>query len=204
MKNRFFAESDATLWSSWSAAAAEPGIDAALRGLYADLDAAVAARGPTCWTSGKCCRFDQYGHRLYVTGLEIAWFLRGVTGSDSADGADDADDAAAAEASATDVEQQTGFILKLPQVAEHPGACPYQVGGLCSTHVMRPLGCRIFFCQRGTEAWQQDLYEQYLQQLRNLHSTHDLEYRYMDWMAALAEATPLFASAVAGADTHIT
>ncbi|MCC6579178.1 MAG: hypothetical protein IT440_01965 [Phycisphaeraceae bacterium] len=65
----------ATLWRLWRDATARPEIDHALRRIMDDLDADVRARGPTCWSSGKCCRFDAFGHRLYVTGLEAAWTL---------------------------------------------------------------------------------------------------------------------------------
>ncbi|MEM9914839.1 MAG: hypothetical protein AAF911_07760 [Planctomycetota bacterium] len=164
------------LWSAWREAAADPAIDTALRGLYAELDAAIAAKGPTCWSSGKCCKFDDFGHRLYVTGLEIAWFLGEVRSTKSEVGRD-----------------ETGVEIRLPQLSElsipHPGgACPYQIDGLCSTHTIRPLGCRIFFCQQGTEAWQQDLYEDYLKRLQTLHDQHGLEYRYMDWIAGLSDS----------------
>ncbi|MEM7625266.1 MAG: hypothetical protein AAF333_06530 [Planctomycetota bacterium] len=162
---------DAALWSAWHDAAGRPPVDVALRGLYAEIDAAVAARGPTCWTSGRCCKFDDFGHRLYVTGLEIAWFLRQVQTT---------------PVNPEPASETSG--VRLPQFAEHPGACPYQVDGLCSTHTVRPLGCRIFFCQQGTEAWQQDLYEEFLRRLRFLHDEHGLEYRYMDWIAGLDEA----------------
>lgn len=164
-------DDEAGLWASWRDASAEPGIDAALRDLYAELDAAIAAKGPTCWSSGKCCKFDDFGHRLYVTGLEIAWFLEQVGSEKSEVGS-----------------AETDRGIRLPQLAEHPGACPYQINGLCSTHTIRPLGCRIFFCQQGTEAWQQDLYEAFLKRLKNLHDEHSLEYRYMDWIAGLNEA----------------
>ena len=159
------------LWSAWRNAAATPAIDGALRGFYTELDAAVAAKGPTCWASGRCCKFDDFGHRLYVTGLEVAWFLEQVRSTPP---------------QTPDAESAQG--IRLPQAAEHPGACPYQIGGLCSTHAVRPLGCRIFFCQRGTDAWQQDLYEAYLARLRTLHARHGLEYRYLDWIEGLAQA----------------
>ena len=169
-------EKESGLWSAWREAAADSAIDTALRGLYAELDAAIAAKGPTCWSSGKCCKFDDFGHRLYVTGLEIAWFL-GQGGSVRSEVGRD----------------ETGAQIRLPQLSElstpRPGgACPYQIDGLCSTHAIRPLGCRIFFCQQGTEAWQQDLYEDYLERLQTLHDQHGLEYRYMDWIAGLSEA----------------
>jgi len=38
--------------------------------LYADADKEVAAAGPVCVASGRCCRFKEYGHVLYLSGLE--------------------------------------------------------------------------------------------------------------------------------------
>ena len=38
--------------------------------LYAEVDRAVAAAGPVCVASGRCCRFAEYGHTLFLSGLE--------------------------------------------------------------------------------------------------------------------------------------
>jgi Fe-S-cluster containining protein len=38
--------------------------------LYADVDRDVAAAGPVCIASGRCCRFKEYGHTLYLSQLE--------------------------------------------------------------------------------------------------------------------------------------
>lgn len=170
-------DDELALWASWRDASVRPGVDRGLRALYAELDAAIAAKGPTCWSSGKCCKFDEFGHRLYVTGLEIAWFLGQVVRGTPEEEAPPGD----------------ANGLRLPQFAELStplpgGACPYQIDGLCSTHTVRPLGCRIFFCQQGTEAWQQDLYEAFLKRLQALHDEHGLAYRYMDWIAGLSQA----------------
>lgn len=43
--------------------------------LYADVDRQVAAAGPVCVASGKCCRFKEYGHVLYMSGLEAEVLL---------------------------------------------------------------------------------------------------------------------------------
>lgn len=43
-----------------------------LRALYAELDADVAAAGPRCDVSGRCCRFEQYGHTLFLSAPEAA------------------------------------------------------------------------------------------------------------------------------------
>jgi Fe-S-cluster containining protein len=161
-------------WAAWFEAAARPDIDAGLRDLYARLDAEVSQRGPTCWTSGKCCRFDEYGHRLYVTALEIAWVVRQV-------GLPPPDAGVATGRHALTVLTPNGRVTG--------GACAYQADKLCSIHANRPLGCRVFFCEKGTEAWQHELYERFLGELRALHDRQGIEYRYMEWRAGLAESS---------------
>lgn len=42
--------------------------------LYAELDAEIAAANPLCRTSGDCCQFAKYGHRLYTTRAEALYF----------------------------------------------------------------------------------------------------------------------------------
>jgi hypothetical protein len=43
--------------------------------LYAKVDAAVAAAGPRCDTSGRCCRFTEYGHTLFISHFEAEILL---------------------------------------------------------------------------------------------------------------------------------
>jgi hypothetical protein len=38
--------------------------------LYQDVDHEVAAAGPVCLASGRCCRFKDYGHVLFLSNLE--------------------------------------------------------------------------------------------------------------------------------------
>ena len=38
--------------------------------VYADVDRAVAAAGPRCDASGRCCRFTEYGHTLFLSHFE--------------------------------------------------------------------------------------------------------------------------------------
>lgn len=38
--------------------------------LYRDVDAEVKAAGPVCVASGRCCRFKEYGHTLFISNLE--------------------------------------------------------------------------------------------------------------------------------------
>lgn len=46
-----------------------------LRELYATLDAELARLGPVCLASGRCCRFREYGHTLFVSEPEMDHFL---------------------------------------------------------------------------------------------------------------------------------
>ncbi len=38
--------------------------------VYAAVDAAVAAAAPRCEASGRCCRFTEYGHTLFLSRFE--------------------------------------------------------------------------------------------------------------------------------------
>jgi len=49
----------------------------ALAALYAALDHELPRWEFTCSASGRCCDFDAYGHRLYVSSLEAEHFFRG-------------------------------------------------------------------------------------------------------------------------------
>jgi hypothetical protein len=46
-----------------------------LRALYRELDAEVARLGPICELSGRCCRFQEYGHTLFVSAPEVEFLL---------------------------------------------------------------------------------------------------------------------------------
>jgi len=43
--------------------------------LYGEVDREVAAAGPVCVASGRCCRFKEYGHVLYLSNLEAEVLL---------------------------------------------------------------------------------------------------------------------------------
>jgi Fe-S-cluster containining protein len=46
--------------------------------LYREADREVAAAGPVCVASGRCCRFKEYGHVLFLSNLEADVLLRGA------------------------------------------------------------------------------------------------------------------------------
>ena len=158
----------------------QPAIDSAIRELYAKLDQAVTDRNPTCWISGRCCNFNEYGHRLYVTGLEVAWFLNNLSLWERKA----RNEQVRAERSEESVHQPPPPITQIDVNA----SCPYQINGMCSVHTIRPLGCRIFFCQKGTQDWQQDTFESFLSDIKQLHNDHNIPYEFIEWRSALRDA----------------
>jgi hypothetical protein len=43
--------------------------------IYAEADAEVAAAGPKCDASGRCCRFKDFEHTLFISNLEAEVLL---------------------------------------------------------------------------------------------------------------------------------
>jgi hypothetical protein len=43
--------------------------------LYQEVDQEVAAAGPVCVASGRCCRFKEHGHVLFLSNLEAGVLL---------------------------------------------------------------------------------------------------------------------------------
>ena len=144
------------------AAAGRQDVVAAMEAFYAALDATVAGHGPVCTLRGACCRFDEYGHNLFVTTLEAAYFV-----------ARDVGVAAGEEHSAV----RAGTALS--------SGCPYQIGGRCAARDRRPMGCRIFFCDPQSRPWQGPLTEATLGRLRSLHEQLGVPYVYAEWREIL-------------------
>jgi Fe-S-cluster containining protein len=57
-----------------------------LQVLYQELDEAVARLGPLCALSGRCCRFKEYGHTLFVSSPEVSLLLDGAPPARALDG----------------------------------------------------------------------------------------------------------------------
>jgi len=64
------------LKSSVIEASQRPEVLSAIDQLYATVQDEIDLRRPLCVISGRCCRFEEYGHRLYVTTMELARFVR--------------------------------------------------------------------------------------------------------------------------------
>jgi Fe-S-cluster containining protein len=139
----------------------------AVEQVYQDLAAQVEERRPFCIVSGRCCRFEEYGHRLYVTTLELATFLHGF------------DTLSKPAPLTTSIENWDGI------------GCPFQVAKLCGVHTLRPFGCRIYFCDATSTQWQQEAYEVFHGRLKRLHEELAVPYFYVEWRQALRALLPL-------------
>jgi Fe-S-cluster containining protein len=162
------------------AASVRPDVSRAVEGVYSTLAEAIDLRRPICKTSGRCCRFDEFGHRLYVTTMELAKFVSDLSIVHRPLGAAE-EHCTAANAG-----------LHLPILSHGDGsaaadqpACPFQTQGLCGVHAIRPFGCRIFFCDATSTVWQQELYEKLHGEFRRLHDELAVPYYYVEWRFAL-------------------
>lgn len=88
-----------------------------LGALYARVDAEIASHAPVCQLSSRCCRFREYGHDLFVSGLEHEYWLR------------------------------SGEPAVAGDRWKPGENCPWQSeNGRCHARSGRPLGCRVYFC----------------------------------------------------------
>jgi Fe-S-cluster containining protein len=113
--------------------------------LYRQVDAAVARASPVCVASGRCCRFKEHGHVLFLSSLEAEVLL------------------ADAPSHARPVS---------------PDFCPFQNGNLCTARAVRPLGCRVYYCDPAYQETGNALTEEYHRRLRELAGAHGAAWRY--------------------------
>lgn len=145
----------------WLAVARDPRVDSLLTQVFEEADELARRKRPLCIASGRCCRFEEHGHRLYVTGLEVAWFLHLL-------------------------ETREGRTVDQGQVdsAQASGTCPFLADGMCTVHAIRPFGCRSYFCDpRAT--WQAEAYEGWHARIRDFHEEHAIAYDYGEWRSML-------------------
>ncbi len=138
-------------------AAARDEVVAAVDALYADLQVEISTRKPVCAMSGRCCRFEEFGHRLYVTTAELAAFV---------------------------AHYRQVHTVRRCEPWDGTG-CPWQVDKACEAHAFRPFGCRIYFCDPSARQWQEETYERYHQRLKLLHEQFSVPYRYVEWRLAV-------------------
>lgn len=178
------------LASTWMEAARDGTICGELRRVYERVAERTRERRPLCIASGRCCNFEKHGHRLYVTGLEAAYAVASlVEAAGEAAGAVRVSIAEPSTREAGDARAlpEPPMAISLPQIdeARSRGDCPFLVDRLCSIHTIKPLGCRVYFCDPTAQDWQQELSEESLAEIRAIHDRHGIEYRYGEWRGML-------------------
>ena len=163
----------------WRELAGAPEVERYFVGARARVAETVRTQRPICLASGACCKFEKFGHRMYVSGLEAAFVVARI-------------DAARRARAANPLR-----VLDVRE-AHRRGDCPYLVSdpsdpagrAFCGEHEERPLGCRIYYCDRGADGrgpdWQSELYESIHREIIALHEQVGAEYRYLEWREALA------------------
>ena len=177
------ADEDQRLARAWLEAVSRAEVRTDLEVIYTSAAESIAARAPACWASGRCCNFEKSGHLLYVTGLETAYTVWMGRAKQCV--------VAGAQAPTTSLERPglrpSLYSLKLHVLSNErvPGACPFQVNNLCGVHEIKPLGCRVYFCDKSAQDWQHELSERLLAEIRAIHERHAIEYRYGEWRGML-------------------
>lgn len=181
MTNRRYTPADPAA-RAWLAAIARGEVRSGLEGLYTECTRAIKTRGPACWASGRCCNFKATRHLLYVTGLEAAYTVANLMPR-----------LEERHPAAADPPSTPASIRSLPVLSPHSlaravegGGCPFQEANLCGAHTIRPMGCRVYFCDRTAQAWQHELSEDLHRRVRALHEEMGIDYRYAEWRSMLS------------------
>lgn len=152
--------SERELCEAWLARARDAEVGRAVAEIHEWIAREIEDQRPVCTASGRCCRFERFGHRLYVTGLEAALTLDTIP--------------AERALHAGDLERA---------LAE--GVCPFALGALCGVHPARPAGCRVYFCDSSAQLWVNGLAERASDMVKSVHDRFGIEYRYGEWRAML-------------------
>jgi Fe-S-cluster containining protein len=143
-----------------------PDVRAALDALYQRIADATELRRPVCVTSGRCCNFEKFGHRLFATTMEFAFFVGEL---------DDLGSAPVLSAGQDSV----------PSDLSPLATCPFQAQKLCTVHRFRPFGCRVYFCDETSTDWQVAQYEAFQRLVRQAHGRLGVPYLYVEWTQGL-------------------
>ncbi len=154
-----------------AAAQGKAGLVEELETVYRNFQSQLDQRRPRCDVSGRCCRFEDYGHRLFVTTIELAAFAMSQQ---------------AAINRGTDTVGACVVVAGVVAAGSWDGTgCPYQLAGRCSVHFDRPFGCRVYFCDPTSTGWQEQQYESVHAQVKRLHEALEVPYFYVEWREAL-------------------
>ena len=78
-----------------------------------------------------------------------------------------------------------GYTVDLARVKVEGNRCPFWINRLCTQHKVRPLGCRVYFCDPKYVPYSQDIYNRHHRRLQELHERLDIEYEYAPFLELL-------------------
>lgn len=119
-----------------------------IREVYGWADSQVSSHSPVCRISGRCCRFREFGHSLFLSHLEARILLDGAP---------------------LTLPEGTEF---------DDTGCPYQVNGMCQAREARPLACRVYFCDPSFQQAMPTILEEGLSRLKSIADRHGLNWCY--------------------------
>lgn len=152
-------------------------IIAAVDRVYGQLGETVARHQARCDQCGQCCGFAQYGHALFVTTVELIHFFTMYR-----EQLDRPGDPLAALGRDSTAFCQGEF-------------CPLQISHSCGVHAIRPIGCRLFFCNGPDRGWIPEAYETYQSRLKAVCATLCVPYCYVEWTNALVQCATVVVNA---------
>ena len=185
--SRARADGDCELARAVAMCAADVGFLAGLEQILLQADRAAVERRLECRQCGQCCRFEQFGHRLYVTAGELALMIKFAPDRVSEP------IGKIRPWGIFDNPQSLGDRSAIRNVsrAKPASLCPHQDQARCLARPGRALGCRLFFCDPSANEWFSDAYESFHRQIKLLHAAHGLPYVYAELAAAMAELAPV-------------
>jgi hypothetical protein len=150
--------------------------------IYKWLDEQIAAnrtKAGECGACGKCCDFELFSHRLFVTTPEMIYFRSEIGGKNHR------------------------VTARAGSPCYKSGQCPYQSAistadgetspkgggnGKCTVYPYRFASCRIFCC-KGDARFQSELTEDVVKKFKSLCEEFQIPYCYLDLPTALQNFT---------------
>ena len=128
----------------------------ALKQIYDELAQEISTleRKPKCYDCGACCNFNYFDHTPFITELELQNIKAGLSAKPE--------------------------MSKVLSIQKDENLCPFFIRQSCKAHELRPLSCRVYFCNISYEKHQAGvIYEKYHRKIKQLHEKYGTEYKYM-------------------------
>lgn len=77
------------------------------------------------------------------------------------------------------------LISKYTPISAKKLRCCYQQKDLCTARTHRPLGCRVFFCNKDEEEANIEIIESFHRQIVDSHKRHNIPYHYFELTGGL-------------------